>query len=345
MPEGPPIGVKRYYGKYRGEVTSNLDLDPTMATLHRIQVSVPDVFPAGQEVWALPCMPYSGEGVGFYMKPPVGASVWVEFEGGNPNNPIWTGNFWDEAEFLTPYELNFLDPAMVKIIQTASTTFVLNDTDELGGVTLKVTDPAVLIPVSMTFSSLGVKIETGICSLSMVPEEGITLQVGEVVISMTPEGINMTGPAITAEAEADINLSAGGAIEAEAGGDLSLAAGGAAELNAGADVEIAAGAAIEINAGADVEIAAGGAAELNAGADVEIAAGAAIEINAGLNLEMAAGLAVELNAGVDVEIAAAAGIQLTAVGDIAITAVSIMETGLVEVNGLLLIDGQVPLVI
>ncbi len=336
---------KRFFGKYRAQVVSNVDLDPATATLHRIEVSVPDVFPAGQTVWATPCLPYSGEGVGFYTKPPVGASVWVEFEGGNANSPIWAGCFWDEAELLEPFELNPLDPAQVKLIKTASTLFVLNDTEALGGVTLQVTDPAVEIPVVMQFSSLGVSISTGICSLKMVPEEGITLSVGEVVISMTEEGINMTGPAITAEAEGDISLDAGGAIEAEAGGDVTIDAGGAVEFDAGGDVEIAAGGGAELNAGGDVEIAGGGACELNAGGDVEIAAGGAIEINSGLDIEVASGLAVEINAGLDVEIAAAAAMELSAIGDIALTAVTMMQTGLVEVNGDLLIDGQQPLVI
>ncbi len=337
--------AKRYYGKYRGEVTANIDFDPLMATLHRIQVSVPDVFPAGQEVWALPCTPYSGEGVGFLAKPPVGATVWVEFEGGNPDSPIWAGCFWDEAEFLEPFEVNLIDPAMVKVFQTASTKFILNDTEVLGGVTLEVTDPAVTIPVTMTFSSLGVSITTGICSLKMIPEEGITLTVGETVISMTAEGINMTGPAITAEAEADISLNAGGALEAEAGGDASMSAGGALELNAGGDVEIGAGGAIEVNGGADVEIAAGGALEVNGGGDVEIGAGGAIEVNGGADVEIGAGLAIEVNAGLDVEIAAAAAMQFTAAADIAQTSATMLQTGLIEVTGDLLIDGQQPLVI
>lgn len=339
-----PRTLKRYYGKYRGEVQSNIDLDPVTMTLHRIEVSVPDVFPHGQTVWALPCMPYAGQSVGFYTKPPVGATVWVEFEGGNPDFPIWAGCFWDELEFLKPLELNPLDPAMVKVIQTASTTFVLNDTDVLGGVTLAVTDPAVTVPVTMKFSSLGVEITTGICSLRMVPEEGITLTVGETVFSMTPAGINMEAPEITGEAEGaigfdaggDIEIAAGGGVEINAGGDLEMAAGGAAELNAGGDLEMAAGGAVELNAGANLEMAAGAAVELNAGANLEMAAGAAAELNAGLDIEIAAGLACEINAGVDVEIAGGAGVQVSAVGDVAITSVSVAITGVTEVTGVLL---------
>ena len=50
----------------------------------------------GDEVspWALPCAPYSGDGMGAYAVPPVGAGVWIEFEAGDPARPIWTGCWW-----------------------------------------------------------------------------------------------------------------------------------------------------------------------------------------------------------------------------------------------------------
>ena len=47
--------------------------------------------------WALPAVPYAGDGVGFFMIPPIGASVWIEFEHGDPDYPIWTGCFWADA--------------------------------------------------------------------------------------------------------------------------------------------------------------------------------------------------------------------------------------------------------
>jgi uncharacterized protein involved in type VI secretion and phage assembly len=29
--------------------------------------------------------------MGVYMVPPIGAGVWIEFENGDPDHPIWTG--------------------------------------------------------------------------------------------------------------------------------------------------------------------------------------------------------------------------------------------------------------
>lgn len=86
-----PSDMQRYIGKYRGIVADNADPDQ----LGRIKATVPAVSP---EIlgWALPCLPYAGPGVGFFAIPPIGASVWVEFEAGDPALPIWTGCFWAE---------------------------------------------------------------------------------------------------------------------------------------------------------------------------------------------------------------------------------------------------------
>ena len=60
----------RHYGKYRGQVASNVDA----ASRGRLQVSVPALL-GDQLVWAMPCVPYAGNGVGLFALPPVGAGV------------------------------------------------------------------------------------------------------------------------------------------------------------------------------------------------------------------------------------------------------------------------------
>jgi len=83
----------RYFSKYRGIVTDNVD--PT--SRGRIKVKVPAVL-KDLDVWAMPCVPYAGENIGSYLIPKIKSGVWVEFEGGDSSYPIWTGCFWADNE-------------------------------------------------------------------------------------------------------------------------------------------------------------------------------------------------------------------------------------------------------
>ena len=84
-----------FLGKYRGVVTKNDD--PHM--IGRIRAQVVDVYGRdGESPWALPALPYAGKGVGLFLVPPRNAHVWIEFEQGNPDNPVWSGCFWATGE-------------------------------------------------------------------------------------------------------------------------------------------------------------------------------------------------------------------------------------------------------
>lgn len=82
--------VDRFYGKYRGTVVNNTD--PLQQG--RIQALVPEVLGEIPSGWAVPCVPYAGPLAGFFALPVPGASVWIEFEAGDPSRPIWTGGWW-----------------------------------------------------------------------------------------------------------------------------------------------------------------------------------------------------------------------------------------------------------
>lgn len=83
----------RHFGKYRGTVVDTND--PTGRG--RLQVQVPAVM-GEKAMWAMPCVPYAGNRLGLFALPPVGTAVWVEFEAGHLNQPIWTGCFWLDQE-------------------------------------------------------------------------------------------------------------------------------------------------------------------------------------------------------------------------------------------------------
>lgn len=81
----------RYFGKYRGTVTSNDD----PLQLGRLKATVPKLLGDAEIGWALPAFPYGGASEqGFFAMPDVGAGVWIEFEGGNLSYPIWTGTWY-----------------------------------------------------------------------------------------------------------------------------------------------------------------------------------------------------------------------------------------------------------
>jgi hypothetical protein len=103
----------RYYGKYRGIVT-NVD-DPEH--IARLKARVPEVLGDIESPWALPCAPYSGDGMGVYTIPSVGAGIWIEFEAGDPSRPIWAGCWWGKNQLPEDVKGNGVTPA-VKIIRT-----------------------------------------------------------------------------------------------------------------------------------------------------------------------------------------------------------------------------------
>ena len=86
-------GINKYYGKYRATVINNVDPEQR----GRIQAIVPDVLGITPSSWAMPCLPIAGKQEGAYFVPQIGSGVWIEFEQGDPDYPIWTGCFWGNA--------------------------------------------------------------------------------------------------------------------------------------------------------------------------------------------------------------------------------------------------------
>ena len=84
---------EKFFGKYRGLVLNNID----PMQLNRLQVQVPDVAGLLPVTWAMPCVPVAGLQNGMVALPMIGSGVWIEFEQGDPDYPIWVGCFWGSA--------------------------------------------------------------------------------------------------------------------------------------------------------------------------------------------------------------------------------------------------------
>jgi uncharacterized protein involved in type VI secretion and phage assembly len=114
----------RFYGKYRGVVSDVNDPE----NMGRLRARVPEVLGDVESPWALPCAPYSGDGMGVYTVPPAGAGVWIEFEAGDPSRPIWTGCWWGKGQLPKNEEGTEATPA-IKIIRTERGTMLTMDDD------------------------------------------------------------------------------------------------------------------------------------------------------------------------------------------------------------------------
>lgn len=86
----------RFFGKYRALVVDNDDAEG----LGRLKVRVPSLL--GSQVvtgWAAPCVAYGGgPDRGMLFVPEVGDGVWIEFEEGDLEFPIWVGTFWSKPD-------------------------------------------------------------------------------------------------------------------------------------------------------------------------------------------------------------------------------------------------------
>ena len=103
------------------------------------------------------------------MLPPVGAAVWVEFEGGDLDYAIWSGCFWREGERPVGGRLS-----TTRMIPTSSCKFILNDLPGEGGFTLSVMDPAVAVPITISRYSTGLSITLAQVSID-VSETGVKI--------------------------------------------------------------------------------------------------------------------------------------------------------------------------
>lgn len=158
-----------YFGKYRGKVTNNNDPEQR----GRVQVSVPSIFGDVQLNWAMPSVPYAGMQSAFYAIPPPQANVWVEFEGGNPEKPIWSGCFWGTGEVPA---LALATPATVPHLlfqTTGQTTLLVSDAPGPTG---------------------GIMLKTATGAMITINDTGITITNGKgAVIQMTGAGVTVTG--------------------------------------------------------------------------------------------------------------------------------------------------------
>ncbi|NOR40875.1 MAG: baseplate assembly protein [Gammaproteobacteria bacterium] len=173
---------EKFIGKYRGTVVNNVD--PELRG--RLLVQVPDALGPIPSSWAEPCVPLAGPTgppMGVYMVPPIGAGVWVEFEHGDIDYPIWVGCRWGAQSDVPPLAHAGI-PATPNIVFQTTTQHALVMSDTPG-------------PTG------GILLKTATGAMISVSDVGITISNGKgAIINMTGTAIDITGTPVNINAGA-----------------------------------------------------------------------------------------------------------------------------------------------
>jgi uncharacterized protein involved in type VI secretion and phage assembly len=165
----------KYYGKYRGTVMNNID----PMQIGRIQAIVPDVSNYIPTTFAMPCLTMAGKQMGTYMVPQIGSGVWIEFEQGDPDFPIWTGCFWGVVAEVPALALagNPASPSIVLQSGLQNTVVVSDLPGPTGGIMLKSTTGATLI-----VNDTGIYIQNGKGASIALVGSAVTINEGALVV-------------------------------------------------------------------------------------------------------------------------------------------------------------------
>jgi uncharacterized protein involved in type VI secretion and phage assembly len=167
--------AKKFFGKYRGLVVDNVDPMQTA----RLLVQVPDVSNVLPSSWAMPCVPFGGIQSGFFAVPDIGSPVWVEFEQGNPDYPVWTGSFWETAADVPALALAAPPGLQQVVVQTiGQNTLVISDVPgPTGGILLKSTTGALI-----SISDIGITISNGQGASIVMTGPAVTINEGALEV-------------------------------------------------------------------------------------------------------------------------------------------------------------------
>jgi hypothetical protein len=185
MSAAPPVTnpvATKYYGKYRGTVLNNID----PMQIGRVLAQVPDVLGETPSSWAIPCVPVAGVQAGCFVVPPIGSQVWIEFEQGDPDYPIWTGGFWGTAAEVPALALAppAIPPGQNIVLQTSGqNTLILSDappTPATGGIVLKSATGAMIV-----VNATGIYISNG---------QGATITLIGPTVAVNVSALTVVGP-------------------------------------------------------------------------------------------------------------------------------------------------------
>jgi len=167
--------MSQFTGKYRGTVVNNQDPQ----NRGRLTLQVSDVAQLKTSTWALPAAHFAGNQSGFFSVPPVGANVWVEFEQGDSDFPIWSGCFWGSSGEV-PTQATSAPPGVQSIVMQSVGGNILMISDApgpSGGILLKSSSGA-----SISINDTGITITNGQATI-LIAGPTVTVNDGALVIT------------------------------------------------------------------------------------------------------------------------------------------------------------------
>ncbi len=162
-----------FYGKYRGIVTDIQD--PLMQG--RIKARVPEVLGDGESGWALPCLAFGGSQMGLFVLPAVGSAVWMEFEHGDPDYPVWAGSWFGSATDM-PADLMAPPYKKTMLVTASGHSITLDDTPGVGGITLKTSGGQKIV-----LTATGIEIDSGTGAVIKLTGIQVTINNGALEVS------------------------------------------------------------------------------------------------------------------------------------------------------------------
>jgi hypothetical protein len=169
---------KRFTGRYRGTVAINID----PLKRGRLMVRVPDVLGNDSCIWAEPASPLGGTGMGMSFVPPVNSGVWVEFEQGDINYAVWTGN-WRGSTADLPVSASSAPPTNPPIV-IASQSFnqIVISATPGEGVVIETSAGPVGPRIELTPTSISLSLGPGLASIELT---GKTVSINGTSLTVT----------------------------------------------------------------------------------------------------------------------------------------------------------------
>ena len=112
---------KEYFGVYKGVVCNIKDPEKR----GRIKVTCPEVLGATVEsAWCDPCVPVAYDSGGDFCLPHIDETVWLMFQGGDSNKPVYFGGWWQKNK--TPFSTAYSNVDKTRIISYGDCTITMS---------------------------------------------------------------------------------------------------------------------------------------------------------------------------------------------------------------------------